>query len=109
MGRFFAELKRRNVYRIAAAYAVGAWLLLQVVNNLAPILELPPWIARALLMFLVLGFPIAIVLGWIFEITPEGIKRTAPAAGGIADTKSGAADWVLSGALALVIAILVYQ
>ena len=67
MTKFLAELKRRHVYRVAAAYAVVAWVLLQLVSNVAPILDLPPWIARAVLMFLVLGFPISLLLAWMFD------------------------------------------
>ena len=108
MANFFAELKRRHIYRVAAAYAVVAWVLLQLVNNLAPIFELPPWIARAVVLFLVLGFPVAVLLAWVFEVTPEGLKRTATD-GAPARTKHGMVDWMLTGALAVVIAIFVYQ
>jgi len=64
MGNFFAELKRRHMYRVAAAYAVVAWLLLQLYNNVAPILELPTWVGRAFLLFLVMGFPVALLFQW---------------------------------------------
>ena len=56
MGSFFAELKRRHIYRVAAAYAVLAWVVLQIVNNVAPILEAPPWVARVVLLLLIIGF-----------------------------------------------------
>lgn len=71
----FRELSRRNVFRVAAAYAVVTWLLLQVVDVLSPILELPGWVPRAILLVLLIGFPIAVILAWAFELTPEGIKR----------------------------------
>ena len=61
MGDFLAELKRRHIYRVAAAYAVVAWLLLQLVANVAPILDLPPFVARAILLVLIVGFPIALI------------------------------------------------
>ena len=72
----FAELKRRNVYKIAAAYAAMAWLLIQIASTLAPIFEAPPWAMKALVGAVAAGFPVALVLAWIFEITPQGITRT---------------------------------
>jgi len=72
---FFAELKRRNVYKVAVAYVVAAWLLIQVATQLFPFFEVPNWAVRLLVLILILGFPIALVLSWAFEITPEGIKR----------------------------------
>jgi hypothetical protein len=71
---FFEELKHRNVFRVAIAYVVIVWLLLQVGDTLAPALHLPDWINTALAFFLVLGFPLAILFAWAFELTPEGIK-----------------------------------
>lgn len=76
-GSFIQELMRRKVFRVAAAYLVVAWVLLQVVATVAPILELPNWISRGALVLLALGFPVSIVLAWAFEVTPEGIKRDA--------------------------------
>jgi TolB-like protein len=70
----FAELKRRNVFRVAVAYIVVAWLLLQVGDTLAPALHLPDWVNSALAFFLILGFPLAIFFAWAFELTPEGLK-----------------------------------
>jgi len=76
-GSFIQELMRRKVFRVAAAYLVVAWVLLQVVATVAPILDLPNWISRAALVLLALGFPVSIVLAWAFELTPDGIKRDA--------------------------------
>ena len=73
---FFAELKRRKVYRVAIAYAVVGWLLIQIATQVFPFLEIPNWIVRLVMMLLALGFPIAMVLAWAFDITPEGLKRT---------------------------------
>jgi TolB-like protein len=73
---FFAELKRRNVYRVAVAYAVVAWLLIQVATQVFPFFDIPNWAVRLVVVLLMLGFPIALVLAWVFELTPEGIKRT---------------------------------
>jgi TolB-like protein/Tfp pilus assembly protein PilF len=72
---FFAELKRRNVYKVAVAYVVAAWLLTQVATQVFPFFEIPNWAVRLVVVVLILGFPIALVLAWAFEITPEGIKR----------------------------------
>jgi TolB-like protein/Tfp pilus assembly protein PilF len=72
---FFAELKRRNVYKVAVAYAVVAWLLIQAASILFPTFEAPPWVMKVFVAVIVLGFPIALVFSWAFEITPEGIKR----------------------------------
>jgi TolB-like protein len=73
---FFAELRRRNVYKVAIAYAVVAWLLMQIATQVFPFLEIPNWAIRLVIMLLALGFPIALILAWAFELTPEGIKRT---------------------------------
>jgi TolB-like protein/Tfp pilus assembly protein PilF len=72
---FFSELKRRNVYKIAVAYAVVAWLLIQVATQVFPFFDLPNWSVQMVVLVMVIGFPIALVLSWAFEITPEGIKR----------------------------------
>lgn len=71
-----AELKRRRVFRVAGAYLVGAWIVLQVADTLFPALRFPPWTVTAVAVAVVLGFPIALVLGWIFDLTPGGIERT---------------------------------
>ena len=73
---FFAELKRRNVYKVAIAYAVIAWLAIQVAATVVPALLLPGVITSAVVFVAVLGFPVALVLAWAFELTPEGIRRT---------------------------------
>jgi serine/threonine-protein kinase len=72
---FFAELKRRNVYKVAVAYAVVSWLSIQAASILFPTFEAPPWAMKVFVAVLVLGFPIALIFSWAFEITPEGIKR----------------------------------
>src|SRR5437667_7756488 len=76
---FFAELKRRNVYKVAIAYAVVAWLLMQVASQIFPFFEIPNWAVRLVVLLLVIGFPIALVIAWAFELTPEGLKRTESA------------------------------
>lgn len=76
---FFAELKRRNVYKVAAAYAVVGWLLVQVATQVFPFFDIPNWGIRLVVLLIVIGFPIALVIAWAFEATPEGIKRTETA------------------------------
>ena len=73
---FFTELKRRKVYRVAIAYAVMAWLLIQIATQVFPFMEIPNWAVRLVIMLLALGFPVALVLAWAFDLTPEGVKRT---------------------------------
>ena len=77
---FFAELKRRNVYKVAVAYAVVSWLLVQAASILFPTFEAPAWVMKVFVTILVLGFPVALILSWAFEITPEGIRRESEVA-----------------------------
>src|SRR5258707_7641977 len=73
---FFAELKRRNVYKVAVAYAIVGWLLVQVATQVFPFLEIPNWVVRLVIALVAIGFPIALVIAWAFELTPQGLKRT---------------------------------
>ena len=73
---FFTELKRRNVYKVAIAYGVVAWLLLQAASILFPTFEAPPWTMKVFVAVAALGFPVALIIAWAFELTPEGLKRT---------------------------------
>src|SRR5437867_12118124 len=72
----FAELKRRHVYKIAVAYAIVGWLLIQIATQVFPFLEIPNWVVRLVIALVAIGFPIALVIAWAFEITPQGIERT---------------------------------
>jgi TolB-like protein/Tfp pilus assembly protein PilF len=74
--RFLGELKRRNVYRVAVTYAVVSWVLIQIATQVFPFFDVPTWAVRVVVLLLVLGFPVALILAWAFELTPEGIKRT---------------------------------
>jgi TolB-like protein/tetratricopeptide (TPR) repeat protein len=76
---FFAELKRRNVYKVAVAYAVVGWLVIQISSTVLPTFHAPEWVVQTLTVLVALGFPIALVMAWAFEATPEGIKRTETA------------------------------
>ena len=73
---FFGELKRRNVYKVAVAYAVVGWLLIQVATQVFPFLEIPNWAIRLVILVTAVGFPLALVIAWAFELTPEGVVRT---------------------------------
>jgi TolB-like protein/Tfp pilus assembly protein PilF len=74
--RFLGELKRRNVYRVAVTYAVVSWVLIQIATQVFPFFDIPTWAVRVVVLLLILGFPVALILAWAFELTPEGIKRT---------------------------------
>src|SRR5436189_3940343 len=108
---FFAELKRRNVYKVAIAYAVVAWLLMQVASQIFPFFEIPNWTVRLVVLLLVIGFPVAVILAWAFELTPEGIKRAEDVDVSKSITrKSGRKlDFFIIAVLLLVIGFLVFQ
>src|SRR5438045_4918937 len=89
---FFGELKRRNVYQRGVAYAVVAWLLMQVASQIFPFFEIPNWVVRLVILLLVIGFPIALVIAWAFEVTSEGIKRTEAA--DAAGLRSHGGTWI---------------
>lgn len=102
---FFVELRRRNVFRVAAAYAIVAWILIQVAAATFPQLSLPDWAPTLVTVLLLIGFPIALVLAWAFELTADGVKltgRSAPDQG--ASTRSGILDYGLIAGLVLVVA-----
>ena len=104
----FAELKRRNVIRVALLYLAGSWLILQIGNLIFPILEVPGWSMRLLLGLLALGLPVAILLAWTFDITPEGIRRDADS-GPPASPKPGNTrriDFAIIGLLAMAVMFL---
>jgi TolB-like protein/Tfp pilus assembly protein PilF len=75
-GNFFVELKRRNVYKVAVAYIIGGWALSQGIAQVFPVFDVPNWVIRLIVLLIMIGFPVAVILAWAFEITPEGIKRT---------------------------------
>jgi hypothetical protein len=72
---FFTELRRRNVYRAAVFYAAAGWLLVQIATQVFPVFNLPNWTMRLVVVMVVVGFPLAMVLAWFYEITPQGLKR----------------------------------
>ena len=75
MASLWAEIKRRNVVRVAVAYAVVAWILIEVSSTTFPMLKLPEWAATFVTVLLMIGFPVAVIFAWAFELTPEGLKK----------------------------------
>lgn len=104
---FFNELKRRNVFRVGAAYLVVAWLLLQIMDTVAPIIGLSDSFARGVLFLIVLGLPIVLVVSWIFELTPQGLQTQAEADQSGARTYASKLNTLIIGGLSLVIVLLV--
>src|ERR1700730_854238 len=101
--QFFGELRRRHVYKVAVAYAVVGWLLIQVATQVFPFLEIPNWAIRLIILAIAIGFPVALIIAWAFELTPEGIRRTEDA--DAAGQRSRGGIWmalvVIAAALAL--------
>nr|MBA2430520.1 adenylyl cyclase [Chthoniobacterales bacterium] len=109
--KFLAELKRRNVYRVAIAYAVVSWLLIQIATQTFPFFDIPNWAVRFVVLLLGLGFPIAVIIAWAFELTPEGIKRTeeVPREQSIPRTTRRKLDFAILGVLVLAVAVLLFD
>src|SRR5437763_6366418 len=101
---FFAELKRRNVYKVAVAYAIVGWLLVQVATQVFPFLEIPNWVVRLVIALVAIGFPIALIIAWAFELTPEGIKRTEDV-GVPAERPSKNRAWIYVAAIGAAVSI----
>src|SRR5499427_9359 len=99
----FTELKRRNVYKVAVAYAVVGWLLIQVATQVFPFLEIPNWAIRFVIFVTALGFPVALIIAWAFELTPEGIKRTEAADAAGQQSKSRA--WIYIALIGVAISV----
>lgn len=104
-----AELKRRNVYRVGAAYAIVAWVLVQVSSVFVPALNLPSSVVSFLAFIALLGLPVVLVLAWLYELTPEGLKRTgdAPQDPALAQVKAQRLNYVIIGAVAAAVAVVV--
>src|SRR5690606_10124671 len=105
----FAELKRRNVFRVGAAYLVVAWLLIEVSDTIFPRLGLPDWTVTFVIALLMLGLPVALFLAWAFELTPEGVKRTeevSPEAS-VTPQTGRAIDKVIVAGMVVVVAVIV--
>jgi TolB-like protein len=104
-GNFFAELKRRNVYKVAIAYAVAGWALAQGIAQVFPVFDIPNWAVRLMVLAIVIGFPIALVVAWAFELTPQGIKRTEDVDPTLSTHRPAKRTWmfvvVIGGAISL--------
>jgi TolB-like protein len=101
---FFSELKRRNVYKVAVAYAVVGWAIAEGISQIFPVFDIPNWAVRLIVLLIMIGFPIALVIAWAFELTPEGLKRTEVADAAPA-RRSGHHVWiyvvVVAGAISI--------
>ncbi len=106
MASVWGELKRRNVVKVAVAYAIVGWLLIEVSSVLGPALSLPDWITSSVAFFLILGFPIALILSWAYELTPDGMERTKsiPLSESITKVTGRKLDFVIIGVLAIAVA-----
>jgi len=111
MTSFFGELRRRNVVRVAVAYAIVGWILVEVSSTVLPIFEAPDWIVQVFTFFVILGFPLALILSWAYEITPEGIKLERDVAAGesITHVTGRKLDFAIIGALVLALGFVVYN
>jgi adenylate cyclase len=108
--KFLAELKRRNVYKVAVAYGVVSWLLIQITTQIFPVFEIPNWGARLVIVALALGFPVALVLAWAYELTPEGLKPTEEVDlhKPFVRQKGRTLDFVIIGVLVSIIAVMTF-
>jgi TolB-like protein/Flp pilus assembly protein TadD len=108
---FFAELKRRNVYKVAVAYAIVSWLLIQIATQIFPFFEIPNWAVRLVALVIVIGFPIALVCAWAYELTPAGVKKTQEvSAGGSVRRNTGRKlDFFIIFVLVLAVGVLLFQ
>lgn len=106
-----SELKRRNVFKVAIAYLMVSWLILQLVTMLSPLLFLPEWISRAVLLLLIIISPIMLLLTWAFELTPVGMKRTADVDENqsIRYSTGQKINYIIIGLLALAVVFLLYD
>jgi TolB-like protein/Tfp pilus assembly protein PilF len=111
LNTFIGELRRRNVFRVAVAYLVTAWLLLQVADVVLETIEAPPWAMKAVLLVLLLGLPLALVVAWVFELTPEGLRRESEVdrSQSIARKTGRRLDYAIIAILGLAVAVLLYD
>jgi TolB-like protein/Flp pilus assembly protein TadD len=107
-GSFFAELKRRNVYKVAVAYIVGGWALSEGISQVFPVFDVPNGIIRLIVILIIAGLPVALVLSWMFEITPEGVKRTATADAMPASAKPKKYLWIYVVAIGAAVSIALF-
>ncbi|MCH8071229.1 MAG: hypothetical protein IIA09_04715 [Proteobacteria bacterium] len=111
MGRFFDELKRRNVVRVAIAYVIFCWLVIQIAEALLPGFGAPDWVFKTLVLFLAIGFPLALLIAWAFELTPDGIRKTRDVSLAVSVTASTGRklDFAIIGALVIALGYFVWD
>src|ERR1043166_559907 len=102
---FFSELKRRNVYKVAVAYIFAGWALSQGVAQVLPVFEVPNWVIRVIVLLIIIGLPIALLLAWMFELTPQGIKRTDTADAMADESKQKKRVWIYVVAIGALLSI----
>ena len=108
MASVWGELKRRNVVRVAVAYAIVSWLILQLTDVLIPLLDLPEWVGRFVFLLLVIGFLLALILSWAYELTPQGVKleKDVDRSESIAHITGRKLDFVIIGVLVVAVGFL---
>ncbi len=108
---FFGELRRRNVVKVAVAYAIVGWLLVQIADTFFPALQLPEWTVTFVAGLVILGFPLALILSWAYELTPEGMKRSheVEASESITHVTERKIDFAIIGVLVLALGFVVYN
>ena len=109
MNQFFAELRRRNVFRVAAAYLVVGWMVMQIVSVVTPALQLPDWVDGFIVILLMAGLPITLLMAWAFEMTPAGVKKTETLDGEVEFRPLGGTDFVLIGLMVVVLGGIGFQ
>lgn len=109
MREIFREMRRRKVFRVSAAYAVAAWVLVQVAAITLSAFDAPLWVLRAFIVLVALGFPLAAILAWAFEVTPDGVRRTRPEHGDAPPLKNYVFEFVLVAVLVLIVGVSLYR
>ncbi len=109
MSSLFEELKRRKVFRVAVAYAIVAWILVEVAATILPIFEAPDWTVQVFTVFIILGFPVALILSWAYDLTPHGVERTRalPADEGVTQATGHTLEFAIIGVLVLALGFVV--
>ncbi len=107
-GNFFAELKRRNVYKVAVAYVVAGWALAQGIAQVFPVFDVPTWVVRLIVALIIIGFPIALIFAWAFEITPEGVKRAEEADAMPRSTRPSNRAWVYIVVVGIIVSLALF-
>ena len=109
--KIISELKRRNVFKVAMAYAIAGWLIIQVATSVFPAFKFPAWTTQFVIILVLIGFPISVIVAWAFELTPEGVKRTdeVPEEKYVTKRTGRKLNYVLGILLVFTIGIIFYQ